>query len=218
MPRPVDVRRSGDRFVTRTPGIQTWHSFSFGPHYDPGNISFGRLLLHDEHRLDPHAGFDPHPHRELDILTWVLDGELVHEDQGGTTTVPAGGFQRLLAGPGVVHAERAGPAGARFVQLWLAPEQRRTSWSYDHGQTAAGVQLTALSPEVGVARVRAERPVLLPRAPLLHLFVTRGTVRIAGHDLREGDASRLVGQLPDPALQGAGEVLLVAMHSTSAGE
>ena len=215
MTHAVEVRPAASRFVTRSPGIETWHSISFGPHYDPANTSYGRLLLHDEHRLDPHAGFDPHPHLDLEIVTWVVDGELVHEDEGGTTTVPAGSWQRLRTGMGVVHAERAGPDGARFVQLWRAPETPADRPSYEHGAAAAGPGLHRLTDSVQVARLEAGTRVALPNAAYLHVFVVRGAVELPRLGrLEVGDAARLTAQQSvELAAPGPAEVLVVGMRS-----
>lgn len=83
-PSGVDVRRADDRFLTTAAGWQTRHAFSFGQHYDPGNTGFGLLLVHDETTVLPGSGFDPHPHRDVEIVTWVLAGALAHEDSTGT--------------------------------------------------------------------------------------------------------------------------------------
>jgi redox-sensitive bicupin YhaK (pirin superfamily) len=77
----IDVRRANNRARIEQPGIVTWHSFSAGPHYDPNNISFGALIAHDEHLLAAAAGFPKHAHRGVDIVSWVLDGELRHDGQ-----------------------------------------------------------------------------------------------------------------------------------------
>jgi redox-sensitive bicupin YhaK (pirin superfamily) len=69
----VEVRRAADRFVTRSAGISTWHCFSFGNHYDPAHVAHGPVVAHDEHLLEPGAGFPPHPHRDLEIVSWVLE-------------------------------------------------------------------------------------------------------------------------------------------------
>jgi redox-sensitive bicupin YhaK (pirin superfamily) len=218
MTPPVDVRRSGERFLTRTPGVETRHSFSFGRHYDPANTSYGPLLLHDEHRLEPCAGFDPHPHRDLDIVTWVLDGTLLHEHDDVTTTVPAGGWQRLVTGPGAVtHAERAGPGGARFVQLWLAPLPAEPA--YRHGVAPDGrLVARADGTAVHVLRLQQGQQQVLPRAPRLHVFVGRGVVDVGATRLQAGDCARLDAEATGTVrVRGAGELLVVEMHGATAG-
>jgi redox-sensitive bicupin YhaK (pirin superfamily) len=79
----VDVRRSSSRFVSRTDRVESRHSFSFGPHYDPDNTRFGALVAHNEDVLLHGGGFDAHPHQGIDIVSWVLSGALRHHDDAG---------------------------------------------------------------------------------------------------------------------------------------
>ena len=132
----VEVRRGTVRFLTRESGRSTRHSFSFGSHYDPENVAFGPMVCHDDHLLRPGAGFPDHPHRELEIVTWVLSGALVHaDDHGHQGAVVPGTVQVLSAGSGVVHAEVAhessGPT--RFVQVWLTPDATGVGAGVHHG-------------------------------------------------------------------------------------
>lgn len=199
------VHRSRDRFRTPLAGGWTRHSFSFGPHYDPDNTCFGALVLHDEHVLEPGAGFPPHPHRDVEVVTWVVDGVLVHEDASGAVRrLGAGSVQRMSAGAGMVHAERAGAVGTRFIQAWLLPDQPGGAPSYD----ATTVQphalrdrllpvcgpLAAASGVLHAGRLRPPRSVRLPQGGLRHLFVVRGAVELpeVGR-LEAGDAARLSG-------------------------
>ncbi|WP_246212679.1 pirin family protein, partial [Streptomyces abyssomicinicus] len=121
----MDVRRAADRYAGGEPGagITTRHSFSFGPHYDPDNLGFGPLIACNEERLEPGAGFDEHPHRHVEIITWVLEGALTHRDSGGRErTVRPGDLQHLSAAAGVRHVERNdGSVPCRFLQMWLTP-------------------------------------------------------------------------------------------------
>ncbi|HEY5835945.1 pirin family protein, partial [Streptomyces sp.] len=122
----IDVRRGEDRCSGGEPGagIETRHAFSFGGHYDPDNVRFGLLLACNEERLAPGAGFAEHAHRDTEIVTWVVEGELEHRDGGGRAArLRAGDAQRLSAGGGVRHVERNRGAGVvRFLQMWLHPE------------------------------------------------------------------------------------------------
>jgi redox-sensitive bicupin YhaK (pirin superfamily) len=126
----VEVRRAGERFHTATPGVESWHSFSFGAHYDPTNLGFGALLAHNDETLAPGAGFDPHPHRDVEIVTYVVSGSLTYSDDAGRTGVARPGLVQLVrAGSGIVHAERNASATepVRFIQLWVAPDVRGKS-------------------------------------------------------------------------------------------
>ena len=124
----IDVRRGGERFETTTDWLTSRHSFSFGQHYDPGNVGHAVLVAHNEDVVAPGHGYDLHPHADLEIVTWVLAGSLVHEDSHGHSGVLAPGVvQRLSAGSGVQHSERNDAPGAteptRFVQMWLRPDE-----------------------------------------------------------------------------------------------
>ena len=206
---PADVRRAADSFVTRAPDRVTWHAFSFGPHYDAANTGHGALVVHDEHLLQPGAGFDAHPHHGVEVVTWVLDGTLRHEDDGGVLrTIGAGHVQVLSAGTGVVHSERNdGDGPLRFVQAWLVGDDGPPR--YDSAPVA--VEADRFTPVAGgaapvrlrsratlhVGRLTSRASVTLPAAARVHVFVARGAVDLAGARLEAGDAARLTAE---PAL------------------
>lgn len=209
MPSPtgsVEVRRGADRPHTHRDGIDSRHSFSFGDHYDPGNVGHGLLVAHHEDRLSPGAGYDAHRHRDTEIVTWVLSGELRHEDADGRREVVGPGtVQRLTAGAGVTHAERHHPgpdpaAPVRFVQSWLVPDEPGLPPSYQRRDVAGalsggglvevasgrpaydgpGVRLHQRHAALYVGRLRPGGSVPLPAARYLHVFVADGTVQVAG--------------------------------------
>jgi len=103
----IDIRRAAERPLTRTPWLQSHHSFSFGPHHDPANTHHGLLLVNNDDIVEPDTGFDTHPHRDMEIVTWVLDGSLVHQDSTGHSGVIYPGLaQRMSAGRGILHSRR----------------------------------------------------------------------------------------------------------------
>ena len=121
----VELRRAGDRTRTRTAWLDSRHSFSYGAHYDGSNTHFGLLMAHNDDVLAPGSGFEPHPHRDMEIVTWVLEGELRHEDDAGHSSVLGPGtVQRMSAGSGIVHSERNGSAtrNLHLVQMWVLPD------------------------------------------------------------------------------------------------
>jgi hypothetical protein len=235
----VEVRRSADRAVTTAPGLRSRHAFSYGAHYDPGDVGFGLLLAHNVDEVAPGSGYDEHRHRDVEIVTWVVEGRLRHSHAGGGDRVLGPGcVQRLHAGDGVVHAEvNAGAGPLRFVQVWLPSARPDGPPSYA-ARCGLGSALAAGAPVVvasGLARdaggpglrlvhpgaalhvVRPVGPIPLPSAPYLYVYVVRGRVRLDGAWLlAEGDAARITGG-PAPSVRPTGhpagaEVLVWEMH------
>src|SRR6478609_12053638 len=183
MPGSGEIRRGTGVSRTRGEGQLTRHSFSFGGHYDPDNVGFGPLVCHDDHLLGPGTGFEDHPHRDLEIVTWVLTGSLQHSDSAGHTgVVRPGEVQVLSAGSGVTHAEIAGPEGpTRFVQAWLAPAEigappaySVTPVSLTPGELTEVVRIGEAT--FRVARLEAGDTVTLPAEALQHVYVARGAL------------------------------------------
>jgi redox-sensitive bicupin YhaK (pirin superfamily) len=226
----IDVRRAGSRFTTETPGVTTRHSFSFGRHYDPANVGHAVLVAHNDDRVAPGSGYDMHPHADLEIVTWVLSGSLVHQDsEGHAHVVGPGQVQRLSAGSGVRHSERNDAPGAdeptRFVQMWVLPDEAGLRPSYDlaavepHGLTPlvsgvpgldAALRIHAAGAALHVARPGPGESVTLPDAPRLHVFLARGAAELEGAGrLDEGDAARFTAEGgPRLTARGTSEVLV----------
>jgi hypothetical protein len=137
----VDVRRADDRFATKISWLDSKHSFSFGPHYDPHNTYHGLLLVNNDDIVDPGTGFETHPHRDMEIVTWVLRGSLVHQDSTGHSGVIYPGLaQRMSAGKGILHSEKNDSWRLRgdehadpvhFVQMWVAPDEGGRTPGYE---------------------------------------------------------------------------------------
>ncbi|HLZ38792.1 MAG TPA: pirin family protein [Mycobacteriales bacterium] len=206
----VDVRRAHERFTTTLPWLDSRHSFSFGPHYDPRNTHHGLLLVSNDDVVQPGSGFETHPHRDMEIVTWVLQGSLVHQDSTGHSGVIYPGLaQRMSAGRGILHSEkndawRAGGADApdepvHFVQMWVVPDETGPRPGYEQleisdqllrrglvpvasGRPAhdAAIRIRNRDAALYAARLRHGDSVALPDAPFLHLFVARGGVQLDG--------------------------------------
>jgi len=137
----IQVLSAAQRFRTQTQWIQSRHSFSFGPHYDPANVGFGPLIVLNEETVAPNQGFDTHPHRDQEIVTWVLRGSLVHQDSHGNNGVVHPGLaQRMSAGHGIMHSERNDtwredvnnpPEPVRFIQMWVLPDELSSEPGYE---------------------------------------------------------------------------------------
>jgi redox-sensitive bicupin YhaK (pirin superfamily) len=134
LPPIVDVRPADRRFKSNIGWLDSKHSFSFSNHWDPNNTHHGLLLVNNDDTVAPGRGFDTHPHRDMEIVTWVLQGSLVHQDSIGTTGVIYPGLaQRMSAGTGILHSEKNDswrvPGGGaehtdpvHFVQMWVVPD------------------------------------------------------------------------------------------------
>jgi redox-sensitive bicupin YhaK (pirin superfamily) len=194
-----------DRFVTREPGRQTRHSFSFGSSYDPERVSFGPLTALNDDLLGAGTGYDAHRHSDVVLVTWVVSGELVHEDETGCSTQPAGQLAITRAGDGITHSERAGDRVTRFVQSWLRPaepggEPSRRTTTPDLG--GGGLVVVADEDDLAVpgasyriGELAAGGSVTVPPAARRHLFVATGAlVRSSlAEPLRAGDAFEVTG-------------------------
>src|SRR5690349_3644858 len=206
----VDLRRAADRYRTRIPWLDSHHSFSFGSHYDPANTHHGLLLVNNDDVVAPGTGFETHPHRDMEIVTWVLRGSLVHQDSTGHAGVIYPGLaQRMSAGTGILHSEKNDSwrlAGDRhddpvhFVQMWVVPDEAGIEPGYAQREIDAELLSGALVPVASgrrhagdsavrianrhatlhAARLAPGQAVTLPEAPYLHLFVARGAVTLEG--------------------------------------
>ncbi len=139
----IDVRRAADRFTTKVDWLDSKHSFSFGHHYDPDNVGHGLLLVNNDDVVRPGTGFDTHPHQDMEIVTWVLRGSLVHQDSTGHAGVIYPGLaQRMSAGTGILHSEKndswmisdehaVHDEPVHFVQMWVLPDEPGITPGYE---------------------------------------------------------------------------------------
>jgi redox-sensitive bicupin YhaK (pirin superfamily) len=210
----IDFRPAASRFHTDIGWLDSWHSFSFGNHYDPANVGHGLLIVSNDDRVAPGGGFGTHPHRDMEIVTWVLDGELEHRDSTGTHGVIYPGLaQRMSAGRGIQHSEmnHSSTAPVHFVQMWVVPDTQGVDPGYqqlDVNERLAegGLQLVAAGDgrdgaihihqrdaAMWVGRLGEGESVTVPDAAFVHVFAARGDVELGDTMLRQGDAARLAG-------------------------
>jgi quercetin 2,3-dioxygenase len=244
MPATVAIRRAADRAVTTTSWLNSRHSFSFGDNYDPDNTHHGVLLVNNDDVVQPAGGFDTHPHRDMEIVTWVLDGSLAHRDSAGNTGVIYPGLaQRMSAGSGILHSEKNDSTTdpVHFVQMWVLPDESGIAPSYQQHEIGddlldgglvpiasgmprhhAAITIHNRSAALHAGRLGPGGELELPAAPYLHLFVARGRLdlRDSNHEatLAEGDAVRFTGS--DGARLSArepSEILVWEMHATLGG-
>jgi hypothetical protein len=206
----VDVRRAAERAATKISWLDSKHSFSFGRHYDPANTHHGLLLVNNDDVVAPNTGFETHPHQDMEIVTWVLQGSLVHQDSTGHAGVIYPGLaQRMSAGRGILHSEkndawkvepeRSTDAPVHFVQMWVVPDESGIEPGYQQLEIGdellrgglvpvasgregddAAIRIRNRDAALFAARLQPGQDVLLPEAPYLHLFVARGAVQLEG--------------------------------------
>jgi redox-sensitive bicupin YhaK (pirin superfamily) len=230
----IDLRRAGDRFHTQLDWLDSWHSFSFGPHYDPANTSFGLLIVSNDDVVRAGSGFGTHPHRDMEIVTWVLRGELEHRDSTGTDGIIYPGLaQRMSAGSGITHSEMNASTSAdvHLVQMWVLPDTLGITPGYeqrDVSDALAGGGLVPVASGQGhddaitihqrdavlyAGRLAPGTRVDVPDAPHVHVYVADGAATLdGGQPLATGDAARLTdaGGVPLSASSGGAEVLVWA--------
>jgi redox-sensitive bicupin YhaK (pirin superfamily) len=206
----IDIRRAADRFATDISWLDSKHCFSFGGHFDPANTHFGLLLVSNDDVVAPGTGFETHPHRDMEIVTWVLSGSLVHQDSEGHKGVIYPGLaQRMSAGTGILHSEkndayRIQPDAAQdkpvhFVQMWVVPDTAGISPGYQqldiNAELAGGglvpvasglaehesaIRIHQRDAALYAARLGAGKTITVPDAPFVHLFVPAGAAEVEG--------------------------------------
>ena len=209
----IDVRRTDQNFHTRTGWLDSRHCFSFGYHYDPENTHHGLLLVSNDDVVKPFTGFDIHPHRDMEIVTWVLDGELEHKDTlGNKGLIYPGLAQRMSAGRGIYHSEKNNttPKDVHFIQMWVLPDTESIDPGYEQldinpelakgglvpiasgKDHQAAISIRQKGAVLWGGRLKAGEAVRVPDAPFVHLYVARGAAKLEGVGLlNEGDAARL---------------------------
>jgi quercetin 2,3-dioxygenase len=209
----IDVRRSPARMRTEMGWLDSHHSFSFGSHYDPENTHFGLLLVSNDDVVQPGTGFSTHPHRDMEIVTWVLKGELEHRDsEGHHGLIHPGLAQRMSAGTGILHSEMNATSDGEvhFIQMWVVPDEEKIRPGYmeldingelDRGGLVpvasgrghdAAIAIRQENAVLWAGRLKPNESLKLPDAPFVHLYVAAGAVTLDGSGpLGAGDAARI---------------------------
>lgn len=230
----LTLRKSADRGVADFGWLNSHHTFSFGNYLDPQHMGFGPLRVINEDRVQPGQGFGTHGHRDMEILSWVLDGALEHKDSMGTgAVIRPGEIQRMTAGTGVTHSEfnASRSESVHFLQIWIIPDQTGHAPGYEqHAFTPEELAnrwvLVASNDPTGkavkvhqdaslyITRLSAGRELthVTRKARKLWVHVARGEITLDGIKLGTGDGAAIsdVDQVTVRADQDA-EVLLFDM-------
>jgi len=210
------LRRSQDRGYADHGWLKSYHSFSFAGYHDPAHMGWGNLRVINEDRVAPGMGFGKHGHRDMEIVSYVLEGELAHQDSmGNVKGIPPGDVQRMSAGTGVLHSEfnHAPDKTTHFLQIWILPDVTGIPPSYEQTTVPAAEKRGRLrlvaGPEGANGSVTlhadarmyaglfdgaeaAELAIDPARKGYVHLV--RGALEVNGHALAAGDALLLAGE------------------------
>jgi quercetin 2,3-dioxygenase len=212
----ITVRKSSDRGYADHGWLQSFHSFSFADYYDPKEMGWGSLRVINEDRVKPGKGFGTHGHRDMEIITYVLAGQLQHKDSmGNGEIIRPGEVQRMSAGTGVQHSEfnPSKDAEVHLLQIWIEPERTGITPSYEQKFFAAeekrGKLRLVASPDGREGSVTVHQDARLyaslldPVEQIVHQFASsrlgylhlvEGAVSINGIDLNNGDAAKIEGE------------------------
>ena len=212
----ITLRRSDERGHNKIDWLESRHSFSFGDYDDPAHENFGALRVINEDWIKGGAGFPPHPHRDMEIVTYVLDGAIAHKDStGGSGTIRPGEIQRMSAGSGIVHAEfNASPTETcHLLQIWIMPSKRGIAPGYEQKIIDAGAvknhfaRIAACEPrenevrlvqdaEIWAARLDADVEAIhtLAQGRKAWLQVAKGEISLGEETLMAGDAAAITDQ------------------------
>ncbi|HSI58640.1 MAG TPA: pirin family protein [Ideonella sp.] len=227
----ITLRKSQDRGYADHGWLKSFHSFSFADYHDPAHMGFGNLRVINEDRITAGTGFGTHGHRDMEIVSYVLDGELAHKDSLGTgAAIRPGEVQRMTAGTGVRHSEFNHAEGrtTHFLQIWLLPSERNLAPGYEQKAFSAedkrGKLRLVASPggEEGSVTLHADAQIraglfdagesaelALDPKRLAYVHVARGEVSVNGQPLQAGDAARLVDESSLKISDGKGAEVLV---------
>ncbi|HEY0336808.1 MAG TPA: pirin family protein [Burkholderiales bacterium] len=227
----LKIRKSQERGYADHGWLRSYHSFSFADYYDPEHVEFGALRVINEDRVMAGKGFGTHAHRDMEIISYVLEGQLEHKDSIGTgSIIEPGDVQRMSAGSGVRHSEfnPSGDQAVHFLQIWIQPDQRGIAPSYEQKrfdtEAKRGRLCLIASPDGREGSVtihqnayvyaglfdNGERAVhTLDPSRRAYVHVARGEISVNGERLQAGDAAKLIDVAEVRFERGAGAEVLV---------
>ncbi len=209
----LEIRKASERGIAEHGWLSSRHTFSFGQYHDPSQVGFSDLLVINDDRVAPGKGFGKHPHKDMEIFTYVLDGALEHEDTMGTgSVIKPGDVQMMSAGTGIAHSEfnHSKSKPVHFLQIWIVPDKKMVAPRYQQIHFSLkekrGKLRLIISPEgnegsLGVhqdARIYAgffsdgESATLnLNKGQYAYVHIARGSIKVNGLELSEGDGLRV---------------------------
>jgi quercetin 2,3-dioxygenase len=209
----IAIRKAADRGKADFGWLHSRHTFSFGQYHDPQQMGYSDLLVINDDRVEPGMGFGTHPHRDMEIFSYVLEGGLAHKDSMGTgSTITPGEVQMMSAGTGITHSEfnASKDALVHFLQIWIVPNKTGVQPRYQQklfaDEEKRGQLRLIISPEgedgaLGVyqdARVYAglfdgkeSATLQLPPNRYAYVHVARGALKVNGTAMSEGDGARI---------------------------
>lgn len=209
----IKLRRGSDRGHTKLDWLDSRHTFSFGDYYDPKQMGFSDLRVINEDRVIPGAGFPTHSHRDMEIITYVLEGALAHKDSTGTSSViRVGDVQRMSAGTGISHSEynASQTEPVHFLQIWIIPSETGLKPGYEQRsfelEKNRGIWIPVVAPNGGDGTVKVHQDieilaaVLSPEQQVSYrlkpgrhawLQLARGGVSLNGTVLNVGDGAAI---------------------------
>ena len=211
----LTLRRSNERGHADHGWLNSYHSFSFASYHDPAHMGFGPLRVINEDRIQPDSGFGTHGHRDMEIISYVLEGELAHKDNmGNGSVIRPGDVQRMSAGTGVQHSEyNRAKAPTHFLQIWIEPNVQGIAPGYEEKHFSAadkrGQLKLVASPDGAEGSVKlhqdakiyaglfdgAETAQFAPAVNRkVYVHIARGSIRINGEKLSAGDAAKINGE------------------------
>jgi len=212
----ITLRKSSDRGQADHGWLKSQHSFSFADYHDPDHMGFGNLRVINEDRIAPGTGFGTHGHRDMEIVSYVLEGALAHRDSmGNGATIVPGEVQRMSAGRGVMHSEfnAARDATTHFLQIWILPSQRGIDPGYEQkafadaekrgrlrvvaspdGRDGSLIVHADASLHAGLLHGAERAQLALAPGRLGYVHVARGALQVNGQPLAAGDAALLRGE------------------------
>ncbi len=212
----MKLRRARDRGHVEYGWLNSWHSFSFAEYYDPEHLGFRALRVINDDTVEPGRGFGVHGHRDMEIVSYVLEGGLAHKDSTGSgSIIRPGSVQRMSAGTGIQHSEFNASQSEKvhFLQIWFLPNKTGISPDYeekhfDEAEKRGRLRLV-VSPDgaAGSARIQADAKIfaglvdgeervnhVAEKGSFIYVHIARGSVSLNGTPLYAGDAARFTGE------------------------